>query len=120
MTHSKKIKSDKPYLSLEEVADLLGVTYQLIYRQVRSGHLKASRIGRIYRVSNKDLEDYLEKTKQDHAGGVCASCGTTYQSAGSLRHVCVECDAPICVDCWLRKGSRVCRQHQRGKTTKHA
>ena len=106
------MKLDKPYLSLEEVADLLGVTYQLIYRQVRSGHLRASRIGRLYRVSSKDLEVYLEQTKQNGGGGVCSACGTTYQSDNSLRHACTECEAPVCVDCWVRKGVRVCREHQ--------
>ncbi len=103
---------DKPYLSLEEVADLLGVTYQLIYRQVRSGELKASRIGRLYRVSSQDLETYLEQTKQVPGGGVCSACGTKYQSCNSLRHGCIECETPICADCWLRKDIRHCREHQ--------
>ena len=48
------------YMSLEEVADMLGVTYQLIYRLVRAGELPAVRLGKLYRVSRADLDAYLE------------------------------------------------------------
>ena len=44
------------YMSLEEVAEFLGVTYQLIYRLVRSGELPAARLGKLYRVARADLE----------------------------------------------------------------
>lgn len=98
---------NKPYLSLEEVAEHLGVTYQLIYKLVRSGELPAARLGRIYRVAARDLETYLEKAKQPAGAGVCSACGKTYQSAHSLKHACRETGEPICVDCWERKGVRV-------------
>lgn len=97
---------DKPYLSLEEVADHLGVTYQLIYRLVRSGELPAARLGRIYRVSTRDLEAYLEKSKEVIGAGICSACGKTYQSQASLRYACTVTGEPICVDCWERKGIR--------------
>ena len=97
---------EKPYLSLEEVAEHLGVTYQLIYRLVRSGELPAARIGRIYRVAKRDLEAYLERSKEPAGAGICSACGKTYQSAQSLRYACTETGEPICVDCWERKGVR--------------
>ena len=65
------------YMSLEDVADMLGVTYQLIYRLVRSGELPAVRLGKLYRVSRSDLDGYLERSKNaSSAGGVCSVCGT--------------------------------------------
>lgn len=109
----KSMSPDKKYLSIEEVADLLGVNYQLIYRLARSGELPAARIGRVYRVAVSDLDAYLEKSKKVAAGGgTCSVCGKHYTSGLSLKEGCLECGAPICVDCWTRKGIRYCRQHQ--------
>jgi len=101
------------YMSLEEVADMLGVTYQLIYRLARSGELPAIRLGKLYRVSRVDLEQYLERSKQGTGGGVCSVCGTVYKSSDSLKQVCVAegCEEPICFDCWTRLGIRKCPKH---------
>lgn len=106
------------YMSLEEVADMLGVTYQLIYRLVRAGELPAVRLGKLYRVSRTDLEHYLEKNKNAAAaGGVCSVCGTFYRTRESLRQTCTaeDCDEPICFDCWTRLGVRHCKKHSKGK-----
>ena len=101
------------YKSLEEVAEMLGVTYQLIYRLVRSGELPAVRLGRLYRVSGSDLERYLERSKQSTVGGTCSVCGTVYRSQDSLKNFCTEdgCEEPICFDCWTRLGVRRCAKH---------
>ncbi len=61
--------AETEYMSLEEVADMLGVTYQLIYRLVRSGELPAVRLGKLYRVSRVDLDGYLERSKGASASG---------------------------------------------------
>lgn len=104
--------TDKEYLSLEEVADEMGVTYQLIYRLVRSGELPAARLGKLYRVSRTDLNAFLERSKREAAeGGSCSACGTYYRSKGSLQQACEVCGAPVCYDCWMRKGVRRCRDH---------
>jgi len=103
--------ADKEHLSLEEVADELGVTYQLIYRLVRAGELPAARLGKLYRVSRTDLTEYLNRSKQESAGGTCASCGTFYRSRGALQQACTVCGALVCFDCWTRQGIRVCREH---------
>jgi excisionase family DNA binding protein len=102
---------EKEYLSVEEVADTLGVTYQLIYKLVRSGELPAARLGKLYRVSKKDLDAYLEKSKLLSGTATCSVCGTTYQSRQSLVQHCLECDELICSDCWGRRKVRHCRQH---------
>ena len=106
--------NDAEYMSLEEVADMLGVTYQLIYRLVRSGELPAVRLGKLYRVSKADLNGYLERSKGASAtGGVCSVCGTFYKSKKSLAQTCTAkgCEAPICFDCWNRLGIRKCTEH---------
>jgi excisionase family DNA binding protein len=104
---------DVKYLSLEEVAELLGVDYQLIYRQVRKGELTAVRIGRVYRVAASDLDAYLERSKTTGSAGehVCAACCRTYRSSESVKNECLECGAPVCLDCWARRGVRHCREH---------
>ncbi len=107
--------SDKEFLSLEEVAEKLGVTYQLVYRLARSGELPAVRLGKLYRVSSVDLDAYLEQKKRETAGdGVCSACGETYRSKLSLKHTCQAdgCEEPICNDCWTRLGVRFCNAHR--------
>jgi excisionase family DNA binding protein len=101
----------KKYMAIEDVADLLGVNYQLIYRLVRSGDLPAIRLGRIYRVTQEDLDAYLKKQKTN-AGGVCSACGHKYRSSLSLENSCEVCGEPVCKDCWERKGLRRCKEHQ--------
>lgn len=105
---------ENEYMSLEDVADMLGVTYQLIYRLVRAGDLPAVRLGKLYRVSRVDLDRYLESNKNAAAsGGVCSVCGTHYKSRESLRQTCSAkgCEAQICFDCWNRLGVRKCPEH---------
>jgi len=108
------MEKDMEYMSLEDVADMLGVTYQLIYRLVRAGELPAIRLGKLYRVSKTDLMEYLESNKRSMAsGGVCSVCGTTYKTRDSLKNVCTSdgCEEPICFDCWTRLGVRRCKKH---------
>lgn len=102
---------EKEFLSLEEVADLMGVNYQLIYKLVRSGEIPAARLGRIYRILRRDLDQYLEKSKSSSTGGSCSVCGKTYYSRISLRYACTECGEPICMDCWDRRHVRHCKEH---------
>lgn len=49
-------------LTLEQTAEYLQVTYRTIQKLVDSGDLKASKIGRIWRVRKQDIEDYLDST----------------------------------------------------------
>lgn len=105
---------DIEYMSLEEVAEMLGVTYQLIYRLVRAGELPAIRLGKLYRVSRTDLDRYLDVNKNAAAsGGVCSVCGVMYKTKDSLKNVCTAdgCNEPICFDCWTRLGVRACPKH---------
>jgi excisionase family DNA binding protein len=47
-------------LTAAEVADQLRVSTMTIYRLIRSGELAAVRVGRNYRVRQRDLDAYLE------------------------------------------------------------
>ena len=108
----------KEFFSLEEVAELLGVNYQLIYKLVRTGELPAARLGgKVYRVSRRDLDDYLHQSKA-HSGGVCAVCGNSYHSRLSLKNSCIECGEAICVDCWSHKKIHACPAHSGGTAPK--
>ena len=109
--------ANEEYKSLEEVAEMLGVTYQLIYRLVRSGELPAVRLGKLYRVSKRDLDAYLERSKNASEGGTCSVCGTFYKSKKSLEQNCREdgCEAAICFDCLNRLGIRTCPVHASNK-----
>ncbi|MEJ1730882.1 hypothetical protein SMA90_31625, partial [Escherichia coli] len=61
-----------------------------------------------------DLQDYLEKTKVDGvpAETECSACGQSFLSTTSFPGSCKKCGAPICVDCWMRQGARLCSEHQ--------
>ena len=104
--------SGKAFFSIEEVADLLGVNYQLIYKLVRDGEIPASRIGRVYRVAKSDLDNYLARAKTASVTAfTCGACGKDFGSRQSQNGTCEACDATICFDCWSRKNMRVCAEH---------
>ena len=102
-------KSNRPFLSVEEVAEHLGVNYQLIYRLVRSGKLPAVRLGRVYRIRSDDLDAYLARnaTAKDE-GFTCCACGNFFHSTLSQGGSSEKTGQPICFDCWSRKGVRSC------------
>jgi excisionase family DNA binding protein len=77
-------------LSLEEAAEILGVDYKTVYRLVRRGDLAAGRIGRVYRLSREDLEQYFDSTKQ----AVATEAGRSVIALQDLR-CCVTGDRII-------------------------
>ena len=48
------------FLTPAEVADLLRVSSMTVYRLIKSGELRAARIGKSYRISEDDVDAYLE------------------------------------------------------------
>ncbi len=54
-------------LTVREVADAMRVSTMTVYRMIRSEALPAIRIGKHFRIRNRDLEDYLES--QSTRGG---------------------------------------------------
>lgn len=58
---------EKPYLELEEIAEMLGVTVDTVrdYRKLKSNPLPMYRVGRKYLVKREDFEKWMEKNKKD-------------------------------------------------------
>src|ERR1700736_4811365 len=59
--------NDAPLYSLEQVADRLGLQVRTVRGYVRSGRLKAIRIGKQYRVTRQALEDLTGPTAERDA-----------------------------------------------------
>ena len=46
-------------LTVAEVAEVLRVSNMTVYRLIKAGELPALRVGKNYRIRERDLEDYL-------------------------------------------------------------
>lgn len=46
--------------TLEEVRNILQLTQRTIYNYIKGGKLKASKIGKYWRVQHKDLQAFIE------------------------------------------------------------
>lgn len=46
--------------TVNEVKDILKVTQRTLYNYIKSGDLKAVKIGKYWRVKKSDLEDFIE------------------------------------------------------------
>ena len=111
-------------LSIEEVAEILGLEYKTIYRLVRNGELPAAKVGRVYRVYMADLEAFLERQKQvvhEAATGKklaaqrevrCGGCGARIVSELGIAGRCETCQAALCAECFGIKKIKRCKPHQ--------
>jgi excisionase family DNA binding protein len=50
--------------SIDELAELWGVSTRTVRRQIKSGALRAHRIGRLVRISDADAEDFLRQNRE--------------------------------------------------------
>ncbi|PIR06836.1 hypothetical protein COY65_01120 [Candidatus Jorgensenbacteria bacterium CG_4_10_14_0_8_um_filter_39_13] len=53
---------DKKFLSTTEVALLLGISRQAVFKKIKSGQIKARKSGRHFAISRKDLAETLSGT----------------------------------------------------------
>lgn len=53
--------SKKAFFSIKEVADTLSVNERTVRRWIKAGHLSGHRIGRQWRISQHDLEVFLNE-----------------------------------------------------------
>ena len=53
---------DSKFLTVAEVAAMMRVSKMTVYRLVHSGELPAVRVGRSFRVLEKDVDNYLRKS----------------------------------------------------------
>jgi excisionase family DNA binding protein len=63
------LKVDERYLTLPEVAERLKVSRRTVYRWIKSGDLDAYQFGREYRITERDLKDFLEAHRTRAKGG---------------------------------------------------
>ena len=54
--------SEVKFLTVAEVAAVMRVSKMTVYRLVHNGELPAVRVGRSFRVLEKDVDDYLRKS----------------------------------------------------------
>jgi excisionase family DNA binding protein len=111
------------YLTVEQVAERLGVEYKTVYKLIRSGEIPAGKIGRVYRILSEDLDAFFEASKKavaDQAGrsglaplqGLrCGACGETILSKLSVGGECEACGGEICQACWSIRKTRQCVSH---------
>lgn len=57
----KSDKTDQPFLSIKQTAQVLGVHESTIRKHIRAGLLEYQKFGGSYRISRKNLMDYAEK-----------------------------------------------------------
>ncbi|MBS41767.1 MAG: excisionase [Nocardioides sp.] len=65
MTNQTGGLSDPKFLTIAEVATMMRVSKMTVYRLVHSGELPAVRVGRSFRVTEDDVNDYLRKSFYD-------------------------------------------------------
>ena len=61
-TNSSGDISDSKFLTVAEVAAMMRVSKMTVYRLGHSGELPAVRVGRSFRVVEKDVNEYLRKS----------------------------------------------------------
>ena len=51
-------------LSINQVAQKLNVNYLTVYRWIKENKLKALRVGKLWRIEETELENFLESSKK--------------------------------------------------------
>ena len=59
------VMKDDAVFSTKEVAEKFKVTYLTVFRWIKSGKLKAFKVGKQYRVKQEDLEAFIEYSKSE-------------------------------------------------------
>jgi putative molybdopterin biosynthesis protein len=55
------LMADQKFYTLEEVANMLRVSVETVRRLIIHGEIDAKRVGRQYRISQENLNKYLER-----------------------------------------------------------
>jgi len=56
-------ENNNEYLTVEQVAEMLQVHWQTILNYIKSGKLKAIRLGKGYRIEKKQLEIFIKSNQ---------------------------------------------------------
>ncbi len=115
----------KPFLSIREASQYLGVEYKTLYRIVLAGKLPASRIGGVYRIKREDLDKYLEEQKVTVGRDNVPTCGRCHRliknpemAGGRCQYP--DCEALLCRVCWVDERDRYCLEHRQSPESKLA
>ena len=52
---------DKDFISTTESAKILGISRVAVFKRIKSGKIKATKVGRNFVINKKDLGDFFEK-----------------------------------------------------------
>lgn len=56
-------ENDNECLTVEQVAELLKVHWQTVLNYIKSGKIKALKLGKGYRITKRDLDEFINKNK---------------------------------------------------------
>jgi excisionase family DNA binding protein len=61
------VAMSKQYLTVEDIAGLLGVSVDTVRNWIKQGRLEAYKVGRDYRISNEQFEKFMQerRTRKD-------------------------------------------------------
>ncbi len=57
-------KTATQFYTIDEIAELLKISYLTVFRWVKAGKLTAYKVGKQYRIDVQDLNNFLEKSKK--------------------------------------------------------
>lgn len=57
------------YYTCEEIAKMMKVGTETVWIWIRKGRLAAAKLGKQYRVSEEDLQNFIEKGRKSTKGG---------------------------------------------------
>jgi excisionase family DNA binding protein len=57
------MKSRPEFYRAEDLAEMLKVNIMTIYRYIKSGKIKAHKIGKEFRIDKKSFDDFLKETR---------------------------------------------------------
>lgn len=69
--------TEKQFWNVRELAKYLDVSERTVERLIASGKLKAVRIGRLLRISDDDLQEFLRRNSLRKSDGVGKAAGAT-------------------------------------------
>ena len=86
------IAMNKKYMTIPELAKLLGVSREAVYKRVKKGEIPAIRAGKAYLISDPDAQRILGKrmTKKDKAQIEIAVQKTVYDYGDMLKWLSKE------------------------------
>ncbi len=61
---SKEELNAQKFYTIEEVANLLKLSYLTVFRWIQAGKLSAYKVGKRYRIEISDLNNFLERSKK--------------------------------------------------------